>query len=98
MEWQTKHPVFTNQAPGPVRIRASASFSSVVWGSVRGAPERNEAGTGSLLQESTSIASAWASLVERWKLGITVSCTSALGSLRCDTCQAKAVFCPERWL
>ena len=29
------------------------------------------------------------------KLGMTVSWTRARGSLRCATCQAKAVFCPE---
>ncbi len=39
-EWQTKQPVFTNQAPGPVFIRSSSAISSAVCGSVRGTPGR----------------------------------------------------------
>ena len=40
MEWQTKQPVLTNQAPGPLFIRASSAISSGVCGSVRGVPGR----------------------------------------------------------
>ena len=89
IEWQTKQPVFTNQAPGPSFIRCSASFSSAVCGSVRGTPGTNEAGTGALRQDSTSMARACASFVLKLKLGMTVSWTRARGSLRCATCQAK---------
>ena len=41
------------------------------------------------------MASACASFVEKLKFGMTVSGTSARGSLKCATCQANAVFWPE---
>ena len=39
IEWHTKHPVCTNQPPGPVRIATSALSSSALRGSVRGVPD-----------------------------------------------------------
>ena len=42
MEWHTKQPVLTNQAPGPVFIRSSASFSRRSAG--RSAARRREGG------------------------------------------------------
>ena len=77
-------------------MRCSASFSSAVCGSVRGTPGTNEAGTGDLRHDRISMARACASFVVRLKLGMTVSWTRERGSLRCATCQAKDVFCPER--
>ena len=82
IEWHTKQPVFTNQAPGPVFIASSAARSSAVCGSVRGTPATIDAGTGALRHDSTSIASACASFVVRLKFGITVSVTRARGSFR----------------
>ena len=95
IEWQTKHPVCTNQAPGPVFIRSSAPLLGGLRIGARRARD-DSAGTGALRHESTSIASACASFVVRWKFGMTVSGTSARGSLKCATCQANAVFWPER--
>jgi len=83
-------------APRPVAdLARSVAFSSGVWGSVRGTPATNSAGTGALRHDITRMPRAWASFVERWKFGMTVSWTRARGSLRCATCQANEVFCPE---
>src|SRR5262245_33297230 len=91
-EWQTKQPVFTNQAPGPVFIASSAVFSSTVCGSVRGVPGTIAAGTGDLRHDRISMASACASFVVRWKFGITMWAQSGLGAFKRGTYQADEVF------
>jgi hypothetical protein len=76
-------------------MRSSASLSSTVCGSVSGTPGMKAAGTGRFRQDNISMASDWASLLLKLKLGITVSATRARGSLKWATCQANDVFCPD---